>query len=203
MKAAANPPDLETARRAQLLIKEIRAVVAERRRELLAKDLPRFVHPTFAFVAGAEQRAGMPVDIIHIKLAEKDRLAAGPMAQLFGPDWDKLRLAVHGQHVAVLLGSDLDLLDAALVNLKEGKAGLAGSKTLEGFAKLQANQAAAAFHVSVDRLLGLVNARRRVKFDGIDFFRAHGCGRGLTIGFVRADGGGQGAREESNTVNWL
>lgn len=158
-KAAANPPDLETARRAQLLVKEIRAVVAERRRELLAKDLPRFVHPTFAFVGGAERRAGVPVDIIHIQLTEKDRLAAGPMAQLFGPEWDKLRLAIHGKHVAVLLGSETGLLDAALVNLNDGNAGLAQSKALAGFAKLPANQATAAFHLSLDKLLGLVSAR--------------------------------------------
>ncbi len=150
---------METAKRAQALIKEIRAVVAERRQELLTKDLPRFVRPTFAFVADAERRAGLPVDIVHIQLAEKDKLAAGPMRQLFGPDWDKLRLVVHGKQIAVLLGSETDLLDAALVNLKEGKAGLAGSKMTEGFAKLQTTRATAAFHLSVAGLLGLVHAQ--------------------------------------------
>src|SRR5207237_3412695 len=53
-KAAANPPDLETARRAQLLVKEISAVAAERRKELLAKDLPTYVRPTFPFTHKAE-----------------------------------------------------------------------------------------------------------------------------------------------------
>ena len=160
-KAAADPPDLETARRAQLLIREISAVAAERRKELLAKDLPRYVRPTFAFIAQAETRAGLPVDIVHIKLTDKDQPATGQMRQLFGPDWDRLRLAVHGKHVVVLLGSEVEIFDAALKNAKEGNAGLAGSKMTEGFAKLHASKATAAFHLSVASLLGLVQAQAR------------------------------------------
>jgi hypothetical protein len=160
-RAAANPPDLETSRRAQLLIREISAVAAERRKELLAKDLPRYVRPTFAFVAKAETRAGLPIDIVHIKLADKDQPAVRQMEQLFGPDWDKLRLAVYGKQVVVLLGSEVELFETALVNVKEGKAGLAESKATLGFAKMQTLRATAAFHLSVESLLGLVNGQPR------------------------------------------
>jgi hypothetical protein len=160
-KAVAKPPDLETSRRAQLLMREISAVAAERRKELLAKDLPRYLRPTFAFVAKAETRAGLPVDIVHIKLVDKDLPAVRQMLPLFGPDWDKLRLAVHGKQVVVLLGSEVELFDAALVNLKEGKAGLAGSKLAEGFAKTPALKSTATFHVSLESLIGLVHAQSR------------------------------------------
>jgi hypothetical protein len=160
-KAVANPPDLETLRRAQRLLREISAVAAERRKELLAEDLPRYLRPTFAFVTGAETRAGLPVDIIRLKLAGKDAPAARQMQQLFGPDWDKLRLAVHGKQVVVLLGSEVELFETALVNLRKGKPGLAASKTLEEFARMQTPQAAATFHLSVESLLGLVNGQPR------------------------------------------
>jgi hypothetical protein len=160
-KAAAKPPDLETARRAQLLIREISAVAAERRKELLATDLPRYVRPTFAFVAKAESRAGLPIDIVHIKLKDMEAPAGRPLQQLFGPDWDKLRLAVHGKQVVALLGSDVELFETALVNLKEGKAGLGDSKVIEGFNKIQSPKATAAFHLSVETLAGLVNGQPR------------------------------------------
>ncbi len=160
-KTLASPPDLETSRRAQLLIQEIRAVAAERRKELLAKDLPRYVRPTFAFVARAETRAGLPVDIVHIKLKDQDKLAAGQMKQFFGPDWDKLRLAVHGNQVVVLLGSEVELFDAALGNLKNGSAGLANSKLMAGLARSDSKKATAAFYVSVDAMLDLVQPQAR------------------------------------------
>src|SRR5207244_4532992 len=54
--------DLETTRRSQQLYKHISEVAALRRKELLAKDLPRSVRPTFGFIAKAETRAQLPID---------------------------------------------------------------------------------------------------------------------------------------------
>ncbi len=157
-KAAATPPDLETSRCAQLLIREISAVAAERRKELLTKDLPRYVRPTFTFVTQAETRGGLPIDIVHVKLQNKDQLASGQMKQLFGPDWDKLRLAVHGQQVVVLLGSELDLFEAALTNLKEAKDGLASSNLTAGYDKARPKNATSIFYLSLNNMLALVRA---------------------------------------------
>ena len=157
-KVLLDPPDLETSRRAQLLHKEISAVAAQRRKELLASDLPRYVRPTFAWVAKAETRAGLPVDIVHIKLSERDQPAAKQMQQFFGPEWDRMRLTVIGRQVIVLLGSEVELLDAALTNVKEGRAGLAASKVL---GKMPASGATASFHLSVETLVGLVTAQQR------------------------------------------
>src|SRR5262245_41559048 len=56
--------------------------------------------------------------------------AAAKLRELLGPDWDRIRLAVHGRQVVVLLGSDQELLRAALKNLREGKRGLADAKPL-------------------------------------------------------------------------
>jgi len=160
-RTAANPPDLETSRRAELLIREISAVAAERRKELLTKDLPRFVRPSFSFVAKAETRAGHRVDVVHVKLADKDQVYSKQLQQLFGPDWDKIRLAVHKKQVVALLGSEVELFDQALANLKDGKPGLAASKLAQKAASAQASRPSAAFYVSVESLLGLLNARSR------------------------------------------
>ncbi len=42
---------------------------------------------------------GQKVDVVGIKLADKEFAAAKQYEKLFGPDWNKLRLAVHGKQV--------------------------------------------------------------------------------------------------------
>lgn len=71
---------------------------------------------------------GTRVDVVRIQLSEK--AAAAKLRELLGPDWDRIRLAVHGRQVVVFLGSDQEKLRVALKNLKEGKRGLADAKTL-------------------------------------------------------------------------
>jgi hypothetical protein len=149
-KAAKDGKDLETMRRAQRLLEQIGAVSAERRKELLKKDVPRFVRPTFGWVAKAESRLGQPVDIVHVKL--KDEAAAGALKQYFGPDWDKLRLAVRGQQVVLLLGSETALFEETLKNIESGKAVAAAGQGAATLARIQ---------VSVDALASLVTGGAR------------------------------------------
>jgi hypothetical protein len=67
---------------------------------------------------------------VRVRLEEKDAKVAAALRDVFGPDWDRIRLAVHGKQVVVLVGSDKKLLSATLSNLKEGKRGLADAKEL-------------------------------------------------------------------------
>ncbi len=154
-KAITAAPDLETVRRAQKLKLQISEVAAERRKELLAKDLPKFVRPTFAFVPKAERRAGYDVDIVSVKLNERDLPINQQMQQLMGADWDKLRLAIHGKQVVVLLGSDVELLETALANLRDGKPGLAGAKALTHFGQQAPASRSAEFHLAAQNWLEL------------------------------------------------
>jgi hypothetical protein len=181
-RAVANPPDLETSRRAQLLLREISAVAAERRKELLAKNLPRYIRPAFTFAAKAEERAGLSVDIVNLKLVGKDEAAERQMQQLFGPDWDKMRLAVQGKKVVVLFGSEVELFETALANVKAGRPGLAASKLMEDFARIEAPGPTATFHVCVESVLGLVNGRpRRLKDMGLTSFGLGAQDTGLQL----------------------
>jgi hypothetical protein len=68
-----------------------------------------------------------------------------------------VRLAVHGKQVVVLLGSDVALLDEALANLKDDKAGLAARKELSAFHRQAGVERKIELHVSVERFLALVS----------------------------------------------
>jgi hypothetical protein len=162
-KAAAEG-DLETTRRAQQLYKQISEVAAQRRKELLNKDLPRGLRPTFGFIAKAETRGQLPIDVIHIRLAERDRPFAKQLEQLLGPEWDRLRLAIYGNQVVVLVGSDTALLEKALANVTAGKPGLAKAPALADFAKSAGTDHLVQFHASLESLMWLTAPEKIADF---------------------------------------
>jgi hypothetical protein len=148
--------DVETARRATRLWDQINRAGAERRKELLSQKLPRHLRPTLTFLRKRETLAGQPIDVVHIKLADRDVPAAKQLRGLLGPEWDRMRLAVHGKQVVALLGSEVELLTRTLDNLKAGRPGLAGAKALAGFKGPAAAGRKIELHVSAQRLLALV-----------------------------------------------
>jgi hypothetical protein len=158
VEPALRSDDAEVRRRADRIKRRIVAVAEERRKELLSRSLPRPYRPTFTFAAKPETLEGSRVEVLRVKLAADDAALAPRLRQLFGPDWDRVRLAPHGKQVAVLLGSDRKLLAATLRNLKEKRPGLAGVKYLSAFDKHSDPGRTAEFHVSVQTVLALLNA---------------------------------------------
>src|SRR5207248_1421625 len=68
-------------------------------------------------------------------------------------------LAIVGNQVVLLLGSDVELFDATLRNLQKGDAGLAGTKQLAPFHARSAKDRQFEFHVSVEGVLRLVTPK--------------------------------------------
>jgi hypothetical protein len=132
LEKALTSSDPEVRRRAAEIKETIVATAVEHRKELLDKNALKHVHPVFGFSRKGETLDGTRVEVVRVRLTEKDPRAAANLREIFGPDWDRIRLAIHGRQVVVLLGSNQDLLRAALTNLKEGKRGLADAKPLAG-----------------------------------------------------------------------
>jgi hypothetical protein len=132
LEEALKSPDAEVRRRAGAIKETIVATAVEHRKELLDKNALKHVRPVFGFARKGESLDGTRVEVVRVRLAEKDAKAAAALREVFGPDWDRVRLAVHGKQVVVLVGSDQGLLRAALTNLKQGKRGLADAKVLAG-----------------------------------------------------------------------
>src|SRR5262249_50301271 len=82
--------------------------------------------------------------------------------------WDRVRLAAQGKQVVVLLGSDEQLLDTALANLKDGKPGLAASKSLSAFARQADAGRKLELHAAMGTVLELLRGEdlRRAKPGG-------------------------------------
>jgi hypothetical protein len=157
-KTIQSSTDAEIRHRSRDLRDQIQQSAAERRKELLRTDLPLRIHPSLAYSPRAEKRTGQDVDILSIQLPKKDEVIAEQLKELFGPEWDRLRIAPVGKQVVVLIGSDLKLLDAAVRNLKEGKPGLAGSPLLADFNKQAAAGRKTELHLAVQQALALTTA---------------------------------------------
>jgi hypothetical protein len=157
LEKAQDSDDAEVARRSRELYDELARDAAQRRKDLLDKKLPR-VHPTFLFVPAAETMDGQDIDVIRIRLPERDAAAAQQLKQLLGPNWNNVRLAIRGKQVVILMGSDLSLLRQTLKNLHDGAPGLAQDKPLEEF-RNRANPARKAeFHVALQTILALTSS---------------------------------------------
>jgi hypothetical protein len=155
LEKASASSDAEISRRAKKLRTQISEAAAARRKELLERDwLSRF-QPTFALIPNAEKRLGRRIDVIRIKPAGKDITALQPLQQLLGPEWHNLRLAVHGEQVVVLLGSNIELLENALQNLdkKTTEPGI----PLKSFLRQADPARRIEFHFAMARILDLTS----------------------------------------------
>jgi hypothetical protein len=102
----------------------------------LYKDSPDTA-PHFRYTPKAETVNGLRVDHLQIRFRDLPKETRHQMKQLYGPDWDTLRLAVRDKNVVVLFGSDQDLWKETLRNQDKGLRGLADNKVMkEALAKL-------------------------------------------------------------------
>jgi hypothetical protein len=158
LEKALDSPDPETRQRAQMLKQQIVDAAAARRKELLSKDLTRPLRPLFAYIPAAEKRLGQPIDVLRVHLTAKDAAAVTQLQQLFGPDWENIRLATHGKQVVVLLGSNPKLLEETLSNLKEKRPGLVEANWLTVFRRQVDPERKVEFHLSIRTALALQKA---------------------------------------------
>lgn len=70
------------------------------------------------------------MDVLMVEVPKLPAEVAREYQRLLGTDWNKLRLAVQGKHVVLLIGSDVERLEETLRNLKTGTKGLATNNSV-------------------------------------------------------------------------
>jgi hypothetical protein len=157
LEKAIKSSDLEVSRSAERIKREIIKAAEDLRKELLSGDLTRSIKPSFAFLEKEEKHEGLDVKLVAVKLAKRDASAAPQLKALLGPEWNRLRLAVHGKQVVVLAGSDIALFRAAIRNLKENQPGLAQAKVLREQVKQTDPGRKVELHASTQMAMALAN----------------------------------------------
>jgi hypothetical protein len=156
LEKAEKSPDAEVRRRARELVRTLRSAADLRKQELAKGLVAKAFRPTFTLQLNAEKRAGADVHLLGMRFESKEAPYAGALEDLFGPQWNRLRVAAVNKQVVVLLGSDLDLLDRAIANVRDGKPGLEQAATLAEFHKQAVPERRIELHLALGRVRALL-----------------------------------------------
>jgi hypothetical protein len=156
LEKAEKSADAEVRRRAGELCRSIRTAAELRKQELARGLVEKAFHPTFTLKKNAEKRAGADVHLLGMRFAAADAPYSATLKDFFGPEWNRLRLAVVNRQVVVLLGSETALLEEAIRNVREGKPGLEQSAALGAFRKQAAPERRMELHLALGRLRALL-----------------------------------------------
>lgn len=103
--------------------------------------------PRFSFTPGAEKLDGLAVDVLAMENPKLDKGERDRNIKARGPDWDKIKMVTVGKQIVALFGSsDMDLLRAAVKNVKEGNKGLADNKAMAAHLKTLPAERKIEFH---------------------------------------------------------
>ncbi len=157
LEKAVKSEDREVAIRARRLRQRIQNSIEARQRDVLSKSLLSNLTVRWGDFPKAETRKGLPIDILKMDLEGKSQMAKSNLREAFGPEWSKIRIAVKGKKIVVLLGSNTDLLDETLVNLSKPKPGTPEHKQLAEFHRRSSPSRRAEFHINLRQFAPWVN----------------------------------------------
>lgn len=158
LEKALKSTDREVVSRARRLQKQIEGAVEARQRDVLSHSLLGNLSAKWGDFPKAETRKGKPIDIVKMVLEGQSQSAETRLKEAFGPEWSKIRLAVHGKKIVVLLGSNVDLLDETLANLDNEQPGLAEDSLLKEFHVRASDNRRVEFHVMLGEVMQLTQA---------------------------------------------
>ncbi len=105
--------------------------------------------PKFTYQPRVETIDEVRVDVLTVEVPKLGGEVLREYQRLLGPDWNKLRMAVLGKQVVMLVGSDKERLRQTLSNLKAGARGLADNKTVTAALARLAPERKVELHVNV------------------------------------------------------
>lgn len=127
LEQAAKSEDAEAAARARQLLEKMSASTRQREARLLTDNPLLGAHPQLAYHIAAE-RAGEgdhAIDVIRLTLPEAEAERSTQLAEIFGSEWDRIRLVRLPRQVVLTFGSPGSRLAETIDNLAHARPGLA------------------------------------------------------------------------------
>jgi hypothetical protein len=156
LEKAEKSDDAEVRRRAGELSATLKAAADLRKKELAEGLVNKAFRPTFTLQLNAEKRAGTDVHLLGVEIEAKDTPYPAALKDLFGPEWNRVRVAVVNKQVVIAVGSEHALLEQAIQNVRDGKPGLDQSAALAEFRKQTSPDRRLELHLAMSRVQALV-----------------------------------------------
>lgn len=124
LREATASDDPEVAARAAELLAKIEASRIQREQQLL-QGVPLIgAHPHVVYQVAAAEIAARPVDMLRLTLPESEAHLQTQLQELFGADWNRIRIVTTPRQVVVSVGAVGPRFEQALELLRQGYGGL-------------------------------------------------------------------------------
>ena len=141
--------------RAAHMIELIDSDLTKDRTSFLSNKLTNQLQPDFGYLVDYEHRGGQPIDALQLTLQNESEQITQKLNAMLGPNWNKLRIANVNDQIVFLLGSNLDLFDETLENLRDGLPGIQEEKYYADFQKNSPGELMSEIHICLGTVVQL------------------------------------------------
>lgn len=157
LEKATRTRDLELRLAAKEVLESFNLDITTSRAELLKGSLFKKLKPSFTYAPQQETLAMSDVGILTMQFQSDVQQTRNKMETLFGPEWQKVRIATVGKEVLLLVGSETSILERAITKQKLPESALNTHKACQTFRARANSDTIFEFHVAISRLGNLLD----------------------------------------------
>ena len=157
IEKATKSRDLELRLAAEELLANFEFEAVTGRVELIEGSLFTSLKPSFTYTPKQDHVAKSDIGILTMGFGSDTQPIQNKMKTLFGPDWQKVRIATIGNEVVLMLGSETSILEKAIANQKLSESELNSHKACSSFRARAKSDTTFEFHMAISRLAYLLD----------------------------------------------
>ena len=144
--------DLELRLAAKEVLESFNLDITASRAELLKGSLFKKLKPSFTYAPQEETLGMSDIGILTMQFQSDVQQTRNKMETLFGPEWQKVRIATVGKEVLLLVGSETSILERAIAKQKLPESALNTHKACQTFRARANSDTIFEIHVAISRL---------------------------------------------------
>lgn len=157
LEKATKARDVELRLAAKELLEAFKLDATNSRSDLLKGSLFKQLKPSFAYAPQQETLSMSEIGILTMRFQSDVQRTRNKMEALFGPEWQKVRIATVGNEVLLLVGSETSILENAIAKQKLPEDALNSHKACQTFRRRANSETIFEFHVAISRLTHLLD----------------------------------------------
>ena len=156
LEKATKARDVELRLAARELLEAFKLDATTSRSDLLKGSLFKQLKPSFDYTPQLETLSMSEIGILTMRFQSDVQRTQNKMAALFGPEWQKVRIATVGKEVLLLVGSETSILEKAIAQQKLPESAINSHKACQTFRGRANSETIFEFHVAISRLAHLL-----------------------------------------------
>ncbi len=152
LEKATRTRDLELRLAAKEVLESFDLDITASRAELLKGSLLKKLKPSFTYAPQQETLAMSDIGILTMQFQSDVQQTRNKMETLFGPEWQKVKIATVGKEVLLLVGSETSILERAIAKQKLPESALNTHKACQTFRVRANSDTIFEIHVAISRL---------------------------------------------------